>query len=62
MKEGFGGSIEFENVDFKYKSRTEYVLKNMSVKIKEGEKAAFVGMSGCGKSTVIQLLQRFYFP
>lgn len=34
----------------------------MSLKIKNGYKVAFVGTSGCGKSTIIQLLQRFYFP
>lgn len=49
-------------MDFRYESRNEYVFKNMSIKIEMGEKAAFVGASGCGKSTIIQLLQRFYEP
>lgn len=62
MKEGFEGTIELKHVDFKYESRNEYVFKNMNIKINMGEKAAFVGASGCGKSTIIQLLQRFYFP
>lgn len=34
----------------------------MNLKVSNGHKAAFVGTSGCGKSTIIQLLQRFYFP
>lgn len=49
-------------MDFKYESRNEYVFKNMNIRINMGEKAAFVGASGCGKSTIIQLLQRFYYP
>lgn len=34
----------------------------MNIRVKEGQKVAFVGTSGCGKSTIVQLLQRFYFP
>jgi ABC-type multidrug transport system fused ATPase/permease subunit len=34
----------------------------MNLKVKKGNKVAFVGTSGCGKSTIIQLLQRFYYP
>lgn len=62
LKSGFEGDIELHNVDFKYESRKDYVFKNMNIKVKKGTKAAFVGTSGCGKSTIIQLLQRFYFP
>lgn len=51
-----------EDVDFKYESRNEYVFKHMNLRVKKGHKVAFVGTSGCGKSTIIQLLQRFYFP
>eukprot|EP01016_Furgasonia_blochmanni_P035226 TRINITY_DN3880_c0_g1_i16.p1 TRINITY_DN3880_c0_g1~~TRINITY_DN3880_c0_g1_i16.p1 ORF type:complete len:952 (+),score=286.58 TRINITY_DN3880_c0_g1_i16:120-2858(+) len=56
------GEIEFRNVSFKYPSRNQQVLKNISFKISAGDKVAFVGPSGCGKSTIIQLLQRFYDP
>lgn len=54
------GDIEMENISFKYESRNEYVFQNLSIKIKNGTKVAFVGASGCGKSTIMQLLQRFY--
>ncbi|CAG2102555.1 unnamed protein product [Medioppia subpectinata] len=53
--------IEFKNVDFWYPSRPEVkVLNGFSLTIKEGESVALVGASGSGKSTVLQLLQRFY--
>lgn len=54
------GKIEFKNVTFKYPTRTEAVLKNVSFTVNPGEFAAFVGPSGSGKSTVIQLIERFY--
>ncbi|XP_011495053.1 PREDICTED: multidrug resistance protein homolog 49 [Ceratosolen solmsi marchali] len=55
------GSIEFKNVSFEYPSRADSkVLKNLSFSVKKGETVALVGSSGCGKSTCIQLLQRFY--
>jgi len=53
------GEIEFKNVWFAY-NNSEYVLKNVSFKIYEGEKVAFVGATGAGKSTIINLLSRFY--
>ncbi|MBN1632614.1 MAG: ABC transporter ATP-binding protein [Ignavibacteria bacterium] len=53
------GEIEFKNVCFAYNS-DEYVLKNVSFKINAGEKVAFVGATGVGKSTIINLLNRFY--
>ncbi|KAI7879421.1 P-loop containing nucleoside triphosphate hydrolase protein [Lichtheimia hyalospora FSU 10163] len=57
------GEIEFKNVFFKYPTRPNLViLKDLSLKIKQGMTVAFVGPSGSGKSTVIQLLQRFYDP
>jgi ABC-type multidrug transport system fused ATPase/permease subunit len=58
--ENFKGNIEFKHVSFKYPSRDAYVLKNVSFKVKAGETAALVGHSGSGKSTCIQLLERFY--
>ena len=57
--ENIKGSIEFKNVSFGY-NPDEYVLKNVSFKINEGEKVAFVGATGAGKSTIINLLSRFY--
>ncbi|EAX97600.1 ABC transporter family protein [Trichomonas vaginalis G3] len=54
------GNIEFRNVWFKYPTRDQWVLKNVSFKIKTGDIVAFVGHSGCGKSTIVQLLLRFY--
>jgi len=57
------GNIEFNNVTFTYPSRPDVkVLENLSFSIKEGETVAFVGASGCGKSTVMALLEQFYRP
>ncbi|OLY81651.1 Multidrug resistance protein 1 [Smittium mucronatum] len=57
----FEGDIEFNNVVFSYPTRTENrALDNFSIKIKPGQKVALVGESGCGKSTTIGLIQRFY--
>ncbi|OHT09325.1 ATP-binding cassette sub-family B member 8, mitochondrial [Tritrichomonas foetus] len=58
----FKGHIEFQNVSFKYPTRDSYVLKNISFEIKPGEIGALVGHSGSGKSTCVQLLERFYEP
>ncbi|MDO8498418.1 MAG: ABC transporter ATP-binding protein [bacterium] len=52
--------IEFKNVDFKYPESEKYILKGFSLVIESGEKVAFVGENGAGKSTVIKLLARFY--
>ncbi len=54
----FNDSIEFRNVSFKYDK--DYVLKNFNLKVKKGEKIGIVGMSGGGKSTLVNLLPRFY--
>ena len=57
-----GGNIEIKDIAFKYETRSDYVFKKMSLFVKVGSKVAFVGTSGCGKSTILQLLQRFYEP
>lgn len=56
----FKGHIEFINVSFKYPTRDVYVLKNVSFEVKPGQSAALVGHSGSGKSTCVQLLERYY--
>ncbi len=55
------GEIEFNNVSFSYNKKTP-VIKNFSAKIKPGEKVAIVGPTGAGKTTIINLLMRFYDP
>lgn len=52
--------IEFRDVDFKYPEGDTYILKHFSLTINPGEKIAFVGENGAGKSTIIKLLARFY--
>ena len=54
------GGIEFNNVYFKY--RNKYVLKDLSLCIKPGERVGIVGTSGAGKTTLVNLLMRFYEP
>jgi len=57
------GSINFNAVEFNYPSRPDVkVLKKLSLQIKPGQKVALVGASGCGKSTSVGLLERFYDP
>jgi len=57
--EQFDGLIVFDNVSFKY-DNDNWVLRNFSFKINPGETVAFVGESGCGKTTCLSLIQRFY--
>ena len=59
-KEGLTGEIEFKNVSFKYPDGEEYVLKDISFTAKKGETVAFIGSTGSGKSTIINLIPRFY--
>lgn len=55
------GNIEFENVSFSYPTRIDFtVLNDLNFKIRSGEKIALIGQSGSGKSTIINLLMRFY--
>ncbi|XP_039914086.1 ATP-dependent translocase ABCB1 isoform X2 [Hirundo rustica] len=57
------GNLEFKNVYFNYPSRPDVeILKGLNLKINSGQTVALVGGSGCGKSTTVQLIQRFYDP
>ena len=58
--ENFVSDITFENVDFKYKDSVEKILKNINLDVKKGETVAFVGNSGGGKSTLVNLILRFF--
>ena len=59
----FRGKIEFKNVTFAYPTKPENViLRNLSLTINPGQHAALVGFSGSGKSTIIQLIERYYDP
>ena len=55
-----GVKIELDNVHFKYPSRNVSVFKGLSITIEKGQFAALVGASGCGKTSIISLLERFY--
>lgn len=54
------GEVEFKDVSFKYPDAEEYVLEHISFSAKKGETIAFIGATGCGKSTAINLIPRFY--
>ena len=54
------GTVLFNNVSFKYPDADEYLLKNISFEVKKGETVAFIGSTGSGKSTLINLIPRFY--
>ena len=56
----YKGIVEFKNVSFKYPDAEEYLLKNISFKANQGETVAFIGSTGSGKSTLINLVPRFY--
>ena len=54
------GTVEFRNVSFKYPDAEEYVLRNISFKANKGDTVAFIGSTGSGKSTLVNLIVRFY--
>ncbi|MBQ7134097.1 MAG: ABC transporter ATP-binding protein [Ruminococcus sp.] len=54
------GEVEFKNVSFKYPDAKDFVLKNISFKARKGETVAIIGSTGSGKSTLINLIPRFY--
>lgn len=56
------GIVEFDNVSFKYPGAEEEVIKNVSFTAKNGQTTAFIGSTGSGKSTLINLIPRFYDP
>ncbi len=63
LQDDFKGRIEFKGCRFTYPSRPDIqVLRGLEVSVHPGQTLAFVGSSGCGKSTSVQLLERFYDP
>lgn len=58
--EDYEYEIEFDNVSFKYTDSEQYILQNIDFKVKKGEKVAIIGSTGSGKSTILNLLLRFY--
>lgn len=54
------GTVEFKNVSFKYPDAEEYILENISFKAEKGQTIAFIGSTGSGKSTLVNLIPRFY--
>lgn len=59
-RKGLVGEVEFRNVSFKYPDASEYVLHDVSFTAHKGETVAFIGSTGSGKSTLINLVPRFY--
>lgn len=57
---GREGEIEFRNVSFRYPGAAESVLEDLNFKVDKGETIAFIGPTGCGKSTLVNLVMRFY--
>ena len=57
---GKEGEVEFRNVSFAYPDAQEYVLHDINFTVKKGETVAFIGSTGCGKSTLINMVPRFY--
>nr|MCR4960565.1 ABC transporter ATP-binding protein/permease [Lachnospiraceae bacterium] len=62
LPDRFKGNIEFKNVSFQYEDATIPVIKNVSFTAKHGQTIAIMGETGCGKTTLIQLIPRFYEP
>jgi len=64
LKEMFNqeGTIKYENVEFMYPGANDYVLKDINLEIKRGSSVAFIGSTGCGKSSLINLIPKIAFP
>lgn len=60
ISEGNEGTIEFRNVSFKYPDAAGYVLRNINFKANKGDTVAFIGSTGSGKTTLVNLIPRFY--
>jgi len=60
VKSSIKGTVEFENVHFAYNKQNEAVLKNISFKVNSGETIGIIGMTGSGKSTIVNLIPRMY--
>lgn len=60
LSDDHSGTVEFKNVSFKYSDAAEYVLKDINFISRPGETTAFIGSTGSGKSTLINLIPRFY--
>lgn len=61
-EDGKRGEVEFRNVSFRYPGAADCVLKNIKFKVNQGETIAFIGSTGSGKSTLINLIPRFFDP
>lgn len=59
-EDGVEGEVVFDDVSFKYPDADDYVLRNVSFTAKQGETIAFIGATGSGKSTIVNLIPRFY--
>jgi ATP-binding cassette subfamily B protein len=59
-KPGVEGEVEFRNVSFKYPDAADYVLRDISFTARKGETVAFIGATGSGKTTLVNLIPRFY--
>jgi len=57
---GVKGDIEFKNVSFQYPKNNQFSIQNINIKVKNGEKVALVGRSGGGKTTILNLIPKFY--
>ena len=61
LQDDYKAEVKFEHVKFRYRNRPDVpVLRGLTVNVNPGETLAFVGSSGCGKSTSVSLIERFY--